>query len=120
MVFWSIHPKPCPSYAFVCFSLVAAHPLLCLWLGLSQSRVLAQNVGIGTQDPKAKLNIETLESGFLPPRLKRLHRDTIFQPESGLVIYNSEMAWPEYYNGTCWLQYFLEDCESCYYLPYHS
>jgi len=49
-----------------------------------------QNVGIGTDtpNPSAKLEVSSPNSGFLPPRLTSVQRDSISNPAEGLQIYN--------------------------------
>jgi uncharacterized protein (TIGR02145 family) len=51
----------------------------------------SQNVGIGTSNPNpsAMLEISSNNSGFLPPRMTSMERDSIQQPASGLMIYNT-------------------------------
>jgi len=50
-----------------------------------------QNVGIGTNTPdsSAKLDITSTNSGFLPPRMTTLQRNSINNPAPGLQIYNT-------------------------------
>ncbi|TDL99855.1 MAG: hypothetical protein C4K58_00980 [Flavobacteriaceae bacterium] len=62
---------------------------------------LAQ-VGIGTQEPKAALDIQSSESGILIPRLTTQQRDAIVNPPEALLIYNSDLKSFEFYNGSSW------------------
>jgi uncharacterized protein (TIGR02145 family) len=51
--------------------------------------VNAQNVGIGTTSPNAsaKLDVQSSNSGFLPPRMSFSQRNAIVNPAQGLMIY---------------------------------
>jgi len=46
------------------------------------------NVGIGTQSPKAVLDVTSTTSGMLPPRMTQAQRDAIASPKEGMMIYN--------------------------------
>jgi hypothetical protein len=63
------------------------------------------NVGINTDTPheSAILELESNETGFLPPRLTEVERDAIANPATGLIIYNLTEHCINYYNGTEWL-----------------
>lgn len=65
----------------------------------------AQNVGIGTAtpDPTAKLEVQSTNAGFLPPRLTTAQRDAIVTPAEGLAIYNTDTKCMEFWNGTEWI-----------------
>ena len=60
------------------------------------------NVGIGTTNPSAKLDITSTTGGFLPPRMTTTQRDAISTPATGLVIYNTTTNVLNFYNGTSW------------------
>jgi len=67
----------------------------------------AQNVGIGTTLPNvsAKLEVASTKSGFLPPRMTILQRDSIVNPAAGLLIYCIDCCSYgeiEVYNGLTW------------------
>lgn len=72
---------------------------------------LAQNVGVGTPtpDPTAKLEVQSSNSGFLPPRLTTAQRDAIISPAAGLLIYNTDKNCMEYWNGSIW----VDNCAAC-------
>jgi hypothetical protein len=61
-----------------------------------------ENVGIGTTNPQAKLDINSTTSGILPPRLTTALRDGISLPPAGLMIYNVDAKRLEFYDGTRW------------------
>jgi len=60
------------------------------------------NVGIGTTNPSAKLDITSTTGGFLPPRMTTTQRNAISSPATGLVIYNTTDNVLNFYNGTSW------------------
>jgi len=63
------------------------------------------NVGIGTANPLAKLDVTSTNSGFLPPRVTTAQRDAISSKIAGLLIYNSSTNKMEYWNGTQWMPF---------------
>ena len=62
-------------------------------------------VGIGTTTPdgSAKLDVNSTDKGFLPPRLTTAQRDQINLPAAGLMIYNSTLSAIQFYTGTAWI-----------------
>ena len=64
----------------------------------------AQNIGIGTNtpDPSAKLDITSTNSGFLPPRMSMLQRDSIQNPAEGLMIFNITKKCTEVFVAGTW------------------
>jgi hypothetical protein len=81
---------------------------LLLSLYLAAISVNAQNVGIGTTapHPSAKLDIQSTNSGLLPPRMTQVQRDSIANPAAGLMIYCTDCIaqgdW-QGFNGTKWV-----------------
>jgi uncharacterized protein (TIGR02145 family) len=67
----------------------------------------AQNVGIGTTTPaaSAQLDVSSTTKGFLPPRMTTAQRDTIRNPEDGLIIFNITMGCPNYYYSGSWYEW---------------
>ena len=62
----------------------------------------SQNVGIGTRDPKAALDVSSTTNGFLPPRLTIAQRDSIINPAQGLVIFCTDCDELEVFSGIQW------------------
>ncbi|MCT4664791.1 MAG: hypothetical protein N4A45_06115 [Flavobacteriales bacterium] len=68
---------------------------------LSASMSLCAQVGIGTVSPdnSAALELNSIEKGFLPPRLSEAERDAIVDPAEGLIVYNFTSKCLEVYTG---------------------
>lgn len=64
------------------------------------------NVGIGTTTPNTSsiLDITSTTKGFLPPRMTTIERNAISSPAAGLMVYDSTLNRPFYYNGSVWVQ----------------
>lgn len=64
----------------------------------------AQRVGVGVVSPNAKaiMDLTSTTQGFLPPRMNTTQRDAISGPPAGLMIYNSQTAKLNFYNGSAW------------------
>ncbi len=60
------------------------------------------NVGIGTTDPKAVLDITSTTSGFVPPRMAKNKRDAIPNPAEGSLIYNTDDDKFNYHDAFSW------------------
>lgn len=73
------------------------------------------NVGINTNTPdsSAILHLESNDKGFLPPRMTDAEMNAINNPANGLTVFNNSDSIMYYYNGTCWIPTFLENCEDC-------
>ena len=56
--------------------------------------------GINAQQPSAILNLESIDKGFLPPRMTTAERDAIPNPTGGMIIYNTtDNKFQGYENG---------------------
>lgn len=78
-----------------------------LALMLMASGAIAQdNMGIGTAtpDPSAILELDANDKGFLVPRMTTQERTLIFQPATGLMVYDTDDNQFWYFDGTQWVQ----------------
>jgi uncharacterized protein (TIGR02145 family) len=73
---------------------------------VSSFSIFAQvGIGIATPHTSAKLQVESTNKGFLPPRMNQSQRNGILNPEAGLMVYctdcgvNGEL---QVYNGSLW------------------
>ena len=64
-------------------------------------------VGIGTTTPNASaiLDITSTSKGLLPPRMNTIQRNAITSPAEGLVVYNTDLACWETFNGVRWVNF---------------
>ena len=60
-----------------------------------------QNVGIGTSSPNSSaiLELNSVNKGFLPPRMTTSQRNAISNPPTGLVVFNSTTGFLEVNSG---------------------
>lgn len=63
---------------------------------------LGWNVGIGTNNPQAILDVDSTSSGFLPPRMSTGQRNGIANPRNGMIIYNISTHAMEMYSQGHW------------------
>lgn len=59
-------------------------------------------VGINTNNPQAVLDITSIDSGILTPRLSNSQRNSIANPVNSLLIYNSDSNEFQYYLNGIW------------------
>lgn len=76
---------------------------------LMYGHVIAQNMGIGTEnpDPAAVLDISATSKGLLIPRMNFTQRTAIVNPPDGLMVYQTDSIkgfW--YYDGLKWVNFF--------------
>ncbi|MDP2923510.1 MAG: hypothetical protein Q8O30_07340 [Candidatus Omnitrophota bacterium] len=57
------------------------------------------NVGIGTDNPQAILDVNSNTSGFLPPRMTKGDRNAIAGPVNGMMMFNTTDGSMDYYNN---------------------
>jgi uncharacterized protein (TIGR02145 family) len=64
-------------------------------------------VGIGTTTPNATaiLDLTSTSKGLLPPRMNTIQRNAITSPAEGLIVYNTDLACWETYNGVRWVNF---------------
>jgi hypothetical protein len=75
-------------------------------LFLFSSVVFAQvaiTTGTSTPDNSAMLDVQSINKGFLPPRMTTAQRDLISSPATGLTVYNTSKNCNETYNGASWV-----------------
>jgi hypothetical protein len=62
------------------------------------------NIAIGTTSPasSAALDISSSTKGFLPPRMRAEQMVAISSPATGLMVYNTSMNKPNYWDGSEW------------------
>jgi hypothetical protein len=63
------------------------------------------SVGIGTNSINASAitQIDSTTKGFLPPRMDSTQKNSISGPAPGLMIYDTTLNRPCFYNGTSWI-----------------
>ncbi len=62
-------------------------------------------IGDTTIDSSAILEIDSNSKGFLPPRLNSQEIFSIINPAEGLIVYNTDLHSPVYFNRTEWVQF---------------
>jgi uncharacterized protein (TIGR02145 family) len=67
----------------------------------SQAQVAINNNG-ATPDASAILDVSSTTKGFLPPRMNTSQRNAISSAAEGLLIYNTDSACLELWNGSEW------------------
>jgi hypothetical protein len=67
--------------------------------------VFTNNVGINNTNPNAsaQLDVNSTTKGFLPPRMTTTQKNAIASPAAGLMIYDTDLNRPCFYNGTSWI-----------------
>jgi hypothetical protein len=62
--------------------------------------------GIGTLQPNssALLEINSINKGFLLPRMTSINKTNIGLPATGLMVYDTDVKRPSYFDGTKWVQ----------------
>jgi hypothetical protein len=73
------------------------------WQGSTKFLInAAGDVGIGTTNPQAKLDVSSTTDGVLLPRLTINQIASISSPATGLTVYNTSLNTLCFYNGTQW------------------
>ena len=64
----------------------------------------AGNIGVGIAAPNASalIDMTSTTKGFLPPRMTTAQRSAIAAPATGLIVFNTTLGEPEYFDGTAW------------------
>jgi hypothetical protein len=63
------------------------------------------SIGVGIESPNAsaKMQIDSTTQGFLPPRMTTTQRNAIASPAEGLMVYDTVLKRPCFYDGTSWV-----------------
>jgi hypothetical protein len=51
----------------------------------------------------AQVQIDSTTKGFLPPRMTTTQRNAIASPAAGLIVYDTTLNLPHFFNGTIWV-----------------
>jgi hypothetical protein len=62
------------------------------------------NVGIGTENPQALLDVQSTTNGVAFPRMTTAQKTAIVSPIEGLEVYDINLKQKSFYNGTTWVQ----------------
>jgi hypothetical protein len=65
-----------------------------------------QGLAIGTSSnavASAQVEIVSTTKGFLPPRMTTTQRNAIASPAAGLIVYDTTLNLPHFFNGTIWV-----------------
>lgn len=68
----------------------------------SNGNVILQTGGTYTDEPSAKLQVNSTTQGMLVPRMTTTQRDAVSSPVEGLLIYNTTTSQFEYRNASAW------------------
>ena len=62
-------------------------------------------IGVGTITPNASamLDVSSTTKGLLAPRMTTVQKNAIATPVSGLLVYDTDLAKFNYYNGSTWI-----------------
>jgi hypothetical protein len=60
-------------------------------------------IGTTTDVASAVLNVESTTKGFLPPRMTTTQKNAIATPAEGLMVYDTDLKRPCFYDGTSWI-----------------
>jgi nitrogen fixation protein len=66
----------------------------------------ASTMSIGkasTADASSILDLVSTTRGFLPPRMTTTQRNAIASPAAGLIVYDTTLNLPHFFNGTIWV-----------------
>jgi uncharacterized protein (TIGR02145 family) len=91
-------------------------PLLCLVLiSMAQHAVSQVSINSDGADPPASamLEVKSTDKGFLPPKMTTTQMLAIQNPEMGLIIFNTELKQPCWYDGTEWIKFTGEAASMC-------
>ena len=58
--------------------------------------------GASAPDLSAQFQVDSTTRGFLPPRMTTTQRNAIVSPATGLIVYNTSLSEPEFWDGATW------------------
>lgn len=67
------------------------------------SEIGSVSIGIDSVNASAKLQVDSTTKGFLPPRMTTTQKNAIATPATGLMIYDTDLNRPCFYNGSSWI-----------------
>jgi hypothetical protein len=76
-----------------------------LYMNGTAANYLNGSLGIGSTsiNASAKLQVDTITQGFLPPRMTTVQKLAITSPATGLQVYDTTLNLMSFYNGTAWV-----------------
>jgi hypothetical protein len=60
-------------------------------------------IGTTTELASSLLSLDSTTRGFLPPRMTTTQRNAIASPAAGLIVYDTTLNLPHFFNGTIWV-----------------
>jgi hypothetical protein len=60
-------------------------------------------IGTTTDIASSKLTISSTTQGFLPPRMTTAEKNAISSPANGLIVYDTDLVRPCFFNGATWI-----------------
>jgi len=84
---------------------VANNTLELLTIQEHNGTITTNNVGINNSSPapSAILDVTSTTKGFLPPRVTTIQKNAIASPAEGLMVYDSTLKRPCFFDGTSWV-----------------
>jgi len=79
-------------------SMITRLSIQALFIGLLTTQAVQAQ-----KDASAILQLDSTTQGMLPPRMTTTQRDAIATPAQGLVIYNTDTNFYNYWNSTSWI-----------------
>jgi hypothetical protein len=70
---------------------------------VTTSSVSISSVGGITYQASAQLAVDSTTRGFLPPRMTTTQKNAIATPAAGLMVYDTTLTRPCFYDGTTWI-----------------
>jgi hypothetical protein len=61
------------------------------------------NVAGGSHQTSSSFQIDSTTKGFLPPRMTTTQKNAIATPAGGLMVYDTDLARPCFFNGATWI-----------------